>query len=195
LDSIFGTSSGWSYQALFVPALIPFVVVVLLSIPMLRIDLPTLKSVLADTTKRLGGPSLTLVGALIMVQLMTLGDDRAQTTIIGRTLASITGRSWPFFAPVLGALGAFFAGSATVSNLTFAGIQDSIARTLGFDRTSILALQSVGAAMGNMVAISNIVAVVSILGLQNQEGVVLKRTMIPLVVYALIAGVSGLILA
>jgi lactate permease len=195
LDSIFGTSSGWRYQTLFVPALIPFVLVVLLSVPLLRIDLPTLRTVLADTTKRLRAPSITLVGALIMVQLMTLGDDSAQTSIIGRTLASVTGRSWPFFAPVLGALGAFFAGSATVSNLTFAAIQDSIARTLGFDRTSILALQSVGAAMGNMVAISNIVAVVSILGLQNQEGVVLKRTAIPLVVYALIAGISGLLMA
>lgn len=195
LDSIFGTSSGWSYQALFVPALIPFVVVVLLSMPLLRIERPTLKAVLADTTNRLSRPSITLVGALIMVQLMTLGDDKAQTAIIGRTLASITGGSWPFFAPALGALGAFFAGSATVSNLTFASIQDSIARTLDFDRTSILALQSVGAAMGNMIAISNIVAVVSILGLQNQEGFVLKRTAIPLVAYALIAGISGLILA
>ena len=195
LDSIFGTSSAWSYNALFVPALIPFVVVVLLSIPLLRIDRHTLKQVTADTTNRLSGPSITLVGALVMVQLMTLGGESAQTTIIGRTFAAVTGTTWPFFAPVLGALGAFFAGSATVSNLTFAGIQDSIARTLGFDRTAILALQSVGAAMGNMVAISNIVAVVSILGLQNQEGVVLKRTVIPLVVYALIAGVSGLILA
>jgi lactate permease len=128
-----------------------------------------------------------------MAQLMTLGGDRAQTMIIGRTVATITGRSWPFFAPVLGALGSFFAGSATVSNLTFAGIQDSIARTLGFDRTSILALQSVGAAMGNMVAISNIVAVTSILGLVNQDGFVLKRTVIPLIVYGLVAGISGLI--
>jgi lactate permease len=114
--------------------------------------------------------------------------------IIGRTFAAIVGRSWPFFAPVLGALGTFFAGSATVSNLTFAGIQDSIARALGFDRTSILALQSVGAAMGAMVAISNIVAVSSILGLADQEGLVLKRTVIPLVVYALVAGLSGLIM-
>jgi len=195
LDSIFGTTSGWSYHAFFVPALIPFVVVVLLSIPLLRIDFPTLKTVVADTTNRLSGPSITLVGALIMVQLMTLGDDRAQTTIIGWTFASITGRSWPFFAPVLGGLGSFFAGSATVSNLTFAGIQDSIARTLGFDRTSILALQSVGASMGNMVAISNIVAVTSILDLVNQDGFVLKRTAIPLIVYCLVAGISGLILA
>jgi lactate permease len=194
LDAIFGTSSTWSYSALFVPALVPFVLVVLLSLKLLRIGFPTLKTVVADTTKRLSGPTITLVGALIMVQLMTLGDDRAQTMIIGRTFANITGRSWPFFAPVLGALGAFFAGSATVSNLTFAGIQDSIARTLSFDRTSILALQSVGAAMGNMIAISNIVAVASILGLVNQEGFILKRAVIPLVVYGLVAGVAGLIL-
>ena len=112
----------------------------------------------------------------------------------GRSVERGPCRAWPFFSPLLGALGAFFAGSATVSNLTFAGIQDSIARTLGFDRTSILALQSVGAAMGNMIAISNIVAVTSILGLENQEGFVLKRTVIPLVVYALIAGVAGLLL-
>src|SRR6516162_7365380 len=195
LDSIFGTSSTWSYNSLFVPALIPFVLVVLLSMPLLRIDLHTLEKVVADTTKRLSGPSVPLVGALIMVQLMTLGGDRAQTMIIGRTFAAVMGRSWPFFAPVLGALGAFFSGSATVSNLTFAAIQDSIARTLGFDRTSILALQSVGAAMGNMVAISNIVAVNSILGLVKQEGVVLKRTLVPLMTYGLIAGLSGLMLA
>jgi lactate permease len=194
LESIFGTSSAWSYNALFVPSLIPFVIVVLLSIPLLRIDLRTLKNAVADATNRLSGPSITLVGALIMVQLMTLGGDSSQTMIIGQTFATVTGGAWPFFAPVLGALGAFFAGSATVSNLTFAGIQDSIARTLSFDRTSILALQSVGAATGNMVAISNIVAVTSILGLENQEGLVLKRTVIPLVVYALVAGVSGLLL-
>ena len=195
LESIFGTSSTWSYSALFVPALIPFVAVVLLSMPLLKIDRRTLKRAVEDTTNRLTSPSVTLVGALIMVQLMTLGGDRAQTMTIGRTFAAAMGRSWPFFAPVLGALGAFFAGSATVANLTFAAIQDSIARTLGFDRTSILALQSVGAAMGNMVAISNIVAVTSILGLVNQEGFVLKRTLVPLMAYGLVAGLSGLILA
>ena len=195
LNSIFGTLISWSYNALFVPALIPFVVVVLLAMPLLRIDLPTIKTVAAGTTNRLSSACITLVGALIMVQLMTLGGEGAQTMIIGRTLATATGKSWPFFAPQLGALGAFFSGSATVSNLTFAGIQDSIARTLGFNRTSILALQSVGAAMGNMVAISNIVAVLSILGEFNQEGFVLKRAIIPLIVYGLIAGISGLILA
>ena len=129
-----------------------------------------------------------------MVQLMTLGGDQALTKIIGRQFAAMMGRSWPFFAPVLGALGAFFSGSATVSNLTFAGIQDSIAHTIGFDRTSILALQSVGAAMGTIISISNIVAVCSILGLVNQEGFVLKRAGIALVIYGLVAGLSGLVI-
>jgi lactate permease len=194
LDSIFGTPSDWSYKSLFVPALIPFVVVVLLSMPLLKVDLYALRKVAAETTTRLSGPSMILVGALIMVQLMTLGGDKAQTMIIGRTFAAVMGKSWPFFAPVLGALGAFFSGSATVSNLTFAGIQDSISHTLGFDRTSILALQSVGAAMGTIVSISNIVAVCSILGLVNHEGLILKRAGIPLVIYGLVAGLSSLII-
>ena len=189
LESIFGTPSAWSYNALFVPALIPFVAVVLLSMPLLRIDRHTLKRAMEDTTNRLTSPSVTLVGALIMVQLMTLGGDRAQTMIIGRTFAAVTGKSWPFFAPVLGALGAFFTGSATVANLTFAAIQDSIAHTLGFNRTSILALQSVGAAMGNMVAVHNVVAVCAVLGLKNEEGAILKKTLIPTVVYGIILAV------
>jgi lactate permease len=194
LDSIFGTSSAWSYNSLFVPALIPFVAVVLLSMPLLKIDFRALKKVAADTTKRLSGPSVTLVGALIMVQLMTLGGDQSQTTIIGRQFAAVIGKSWPFFAPMLGALGSFFSGSATVSNLTFAGIQDSIAHTLGFERSSILALQSIGAAMGTIVSISNVVAVCSILGLVNREGFIIKRASIAVLIYGLVAGLSGLIM-
>lgn len=41
--------------------------------------------------------------------------------------------------------------------------------------------------MGNMVCINNIVAVCMILGIYNQEGVIIKRTVAPMVVYGLIA--------
>jgi lactate permease len=113
-----------------------------------------------------------------MVQLMMVGGDKAKTMIIGKGFARSVGGAWPFFASCLGALGTFFAGSATNSNLTFGGIQDSIARSLELDRTSILALQSVGGAMGDMVCVNNITAVESIIGLVNQEGFILKRTII-----------------
>ncbi len=84
-------------------------------------------------------------------------------------------------------VGAFFAGSCTVSNLTFGPIQDAIATKMGLDRTLILALPSVGGAMGNMVAIHNLVAVCSMLGLGNQEGAILKRTTGPMLLSGAIA--------
>ena len=49
--------------------------------------------------------------------------------------------------------------------------------------------------MGTIVSISNIIAVCSILGLVDQEGFILKRASIPLVIYGLVAGMSGLIIA
>ena len=92
------------------------------------------------------------------------------------------------FASYLGALGTFFSGSATVSNLTFGGIQYGIAQQVGLSETLVLALQSTGAAMGNMICISNIIAVASIVGVNNQEGPVLKKTFLPMLIYGAIVG-------
>ncbi|EJS86098.1 LctP, partial [Pasteurella multocida subsp. multocida str. Anand1_cattle] len=74
---------------------------------------------------------------------------------IGKTFADVTGDKWVYFSSYLGAIGAFFSGSNTVSNLTFGGIQLSIAETTGMSVPLILALQSVGGAMGNMVCLNN----------------------------------------
>ena len=52
-------------------------------------------------------------------------------------------------------------------------------------------MQSVGGAMGNMVCIANIVAVCSVLSLEKQEGVILIRTTIPMLVYGILAGLTG----
>ena len=92
---------------------------------------------------------------------------------------------------LLGALGSFFSGSATISNLTFAGIQHAIAEQLSLPLQVVLALQSVGAAMGNMVCINNIVAVTAILGLKGQDGVILKKAAGILAIYAILVGSLG----
>ena len=132
-------------------------------------------------------PAFALFAALIFVKLMMTGGERAPVALMGSFLSGITGSNWQFFAAYLGALGSFFSGSNTVSNLTFGAIQDAIAGNLGLNRTTILALQSVGGAMGNMVCINNIVAVCSILGIFNQEGTIIKRTVIPMLIYGVIA--------
>jgi lactate permease len=132
-------------------------------------------------------PLPALLGALVFVRLMMVGGESSPVMLIGSTLAEVTGTWWPYLAAYLGALGSFFAGSCTISNLTFGPIQDAIAAQRGFDRTTLLALQSVGGAMGNMVAIHNIVAVCSVLGLRDVEGDILRKTVTPMLIYGLMA--------
>lgn len=196
LRGIFGTAMVWNFAALFVPAFVPFLLVVLLSMPLFSAPATVLKQSLAAATKRLRLPTITLVGALMMVELMMEGSGAkgSMTVIIGTSMAEVTGSSWQYFASLMGALGSFFSGSASVSNLTFGAIQQSIAVETGLNPVTILALQSVGGAMGNMICINNIVAVCTILGISNREGEILKKTILPMMVYALIAAGMTLLL-
>ncbi len=58
----------------------------------------------------------------------------------------------------------------------------------------MLALQSAGAAMGNMICINNIIAVSTILGIVNQEGHIIKKTILPMIVYGVIVALVGAVL-
>ena len=76
----------------------------------------------------------------------------------------------PFFAPSIGAIGAFLAGSNTVSNLSLSQFQFETANFLGISGILMVAAQSVGAAAGNMIAIHNVVAASATVGLLGREG-------------------------
>lgn len=196
LQGILGTEQSWSHSLLYVPSIIPFVVIALIA---LWRSSPGRMSVMARevtaiTFQQMKKSVIALLGALVFVRLMMMGNEQSLVALIGQHLAAITGGSWGFFAPFLGALGTFFSGSATISNLTFAGIQYSIAADLGLELSTVLALQSAGAALGNMVCINNIVAVASVLALGNQEGYILKRTALAMLVYGVIVSVVGSIL-
>jgi len=191
LRDILGEGLKWSHAVLYVPSVIPFVLTAGLALMLFQMT-RTAGSVLSETTGKIARPVVALFGALVFVQLLMTGGEQASTMILGRALAEASGASWIYFAPLLGALGSFFAGSATISNLTFGGIQFAIANEIGLPATVLLALQSSGAAMGNMICIHNIVAVCAVLGLVNKEGWILKRAIIPMLAYwvvlALVAG-------
>jgi lactate permease len=188
LENIFGTHESWAHSLLYVPSIIPFGFVSIIALWMGRSVKDKIKSILKETLSQMYGPTLALFGALVFVSLMMMGGEKSAVTIIGNKLAALTGNTWLFFSSFLGALGSFFSGSATISNLTFGGIQDSIAANLNLDRTTILAMQSAGASMGNMVCINNIVAVASILALGNKEGEILKKTVVAMLIYGVIIG-------
>lgn len=193
LNNIFCTQVSWSFQLLYVPALIPFVLISGLTFLLFRMQVSQLQSVLRETGSRLINPLFALLGALVCVRLIMLGGEQASAEILGRALADAVGANWQMFAAYLGALGSFFSGSATVSNLTFGGIQFAIAQNLGLQPTTILALQSVGGSMGNMVCIHNIVAICSILGIAKEEGRILRWNTLPMLMYGAIAGIVAVL--
>ncbi len=190
---ILGTDISWSHALLYVPSFIPFLLIVLLSFFVLKVNKEKQHVVFYTTLHKMKKPALALFGALVFVKLLMVGDN-APAFILGETLADITGNTWNFFAPFLGALGAFFSGSNTIANLTFGGIQLATAQSLDLNIANVLALQNVGGAMGNMVSIQNIVAGCAVLGLVNQEGAILKKTIWPLLLYGIIAGTIGVLI-
>ena len=194
LKNIFGSDVSSSYKLLYVPALIPFVITVLIAIPVFGVSGAKVKDIFATSLKQSKNPFIALMGALVMVNLMLVGGEHSMVKIIGRTFAEVTGNDWTIFSSYLGAVGAFFSGSNTVSNLTFGSVQLSTAETTGLSVALILALQSAGGAMGNMVCINNIVAVSSVLNIQNQEGTIIKTTIIPMVIYGIIAALCATLL-
>jgi lactate permease len=57
----------------------------------------------------------------------------------------------------------------------------------------MVALQAVGAAAGNMIAIHNVVAASATVGFLNKEGLILRKTIIPTLYYVTFVGLLGLI--
>jgi len=190
--NIFGTELSWSHAVLYVPSVIPFFLVSALSFALFRSPAETVRTTWGESFQRVLKPIGAFVGALVLVKLLMAGGEGSAAAVLGRGLAAGAGGAWQYFAVYLGALGSFFSGSNTVSNLTFGGIQQATAAELGLSRTTILALQSVGGAMGNMICIHNIVAVCSILGLQHSEGAILRKTFVPMLIYGVIAGAIAL---
>ena len=69
--------------------------------------------------------------------------------------------------------------------------QFETAKILGLSGALMVALQSVGAAAGNMIAIHNVVAASATVGLINREGDVIRITIIPLLYYLFLSGTIG----
>jgi lactate permease len=90
-------------------------------------------------------------------------------------------------------MGSFIAGSATVSNMMFSLFQFGVAAKISASGAIVTALQAIGAAAGNMICVSNVVAASATVGLSGREGVLIRRVLLPLSYYLVSAGILGMI--
>lgn len=138
-----------------------------------------------------------LVPTLIMVQVFTNSGVNssglaAMPLFIAETLSTSFSTLWLAVAPLLGATGALIAGSATVSTLTMAPVQYSIALDTGLPFTVVLALQMIGASAGNLLAIHNVVSVSVVVGLIHRENTIMHRLFTPAIIYLGVVVVIGI---
>jgi len=198
MSNILETGISSRFEPLYSPGLI-FVVCALISAVWLHAGRQGLGNAARDAGKVTLQTAVALISAIIMVRIfIQSGDNSAglpsMPVAVAETLAHGLGDFWPAVAPWVGALGSFVSGSATFSNMLFALLQLQVATDLNHSATSILALQGVGAAAGNMVCIHNVVAACAVTGILGEEGNVIRRTALPLVVYLFIAGLLGMML-
>ena len=114
---------------------------------------------------------------------------------MARALADLFSSAYFLIAPLIGVLGAFMSGSCTVSNTLFASLQFETATLVGLSQVFIVALQSMGGAIGNMICVNNIVSVCATTGTNGNEGKLIRTNIIPCLMYAcIVAIVVGILL-
>ncbi len=191
-------SVNFSMKPLYLPGTIPFMLVAILTIFIHRMKGEKVRAAWSDSIGRMKNPAIALFFAVAMVEIFkqsahnSLGMPSMPLSM-AETAAAFAGQTWPMFASFVGALGAFITGSNTVSDLLFAEFQYATASQLEIPRQIIVALQTVGGAMGNMVCIHNIVAASATVGLVGMEGILIRRNAIPLLLYGLVVGTTGLV--
>lgn len=194
-ENLFGSTITASFQPLYLPGTI-FIAVSLITYFIHGMNGKAYGRAWSQSAKTMVAASTALVFTVPMVQVFlnsgggAAGFDRMPIEL-ANGVAALAGEFWPLFATFIGGIGAFIAGSNTVSNMMFALFQYDVGSQIGVDPTWIVALQAVGGAAGNMICVHNVVAASAVVGLVGKEGAVIRKTLFPFAYYALISGAVG----
>ncbi|MCH2356419.1 MAG: L-lactate permease [Pseudomonadales bacterium] len=192
---IFGSDISASFQPLWSPGTI-FIIVSLITILLHGLKGSEYKRAFGNSLKTLIPASTALVFTVPMVQVFINSSGGAagyeqMPIALAEGVANLTGAAWPFFSTFIGGMGAFVAGSNTVSNMMFSLFQFGVGERIMADPTWIVALQAVGGAAGNIICVHNVVAASAVAGLIGKEGAVIRKTLLPFFYYALLTGSIG----
>ena len=194
VESLFGFEGiNWTWRVLNNPGLFPFLLVACCYMAARGMKADGVKKVFTTTCKQIKNATFALMFGIALVQVMRFtnytnpyGALDAMTTEVAKALADIFGTMFPLISPFIGAFGSLVAGSKTVSNIMFMNLQFEAALIVGLPTMLIAMSQSIGAAVGNMVCIHNIVAVTATTNATGKEGKLLVAATPPCVIYALL---------
>lgn len=193
--SIFGTNITASWEILFSPGS-AFIFVTVITFFLHKMTGAAYGKAWKSSAKTMLGAGSALIFTVPMVQVFMNSAGGAagfekMPIVLAEAVAGLAGSAWPIFAPLIGGLGAFVAGSNTVSNMMFSLFQFGVGERIGVDPTWIVALQAIGGAAGNVICVHNVVAASAVVGLLGKEGYVIRKTLVVFTYYALLPGALG----
>lgn len=173
-----------------------FLLSIFISILIFKISYKNIKDSIKYSLKALIFPSISIFFIVGFTQIMIYSGNNfsGKESMIESFLAIINPSILIFISPLIGAFGAFISGSATVSNILFSNFQLILSEKGGFYLPLILSLQLVGAGIGNMLALTNIISAQSTVGIHNKEKDVIKNNFIPFLIYLFLVIMIGLII-
>ncbi|WP_044895441.1 L-lactate permease [Bacillus alveayuensis] len=197
IEGFFGTNIGYKLSPLYVPGTI-FIFVSILTFFFHKMNWSSYQKAWSNSLKTVVSAGSALIFAVPMIKIFLNTQTEELTSmplVLAESLANVVGPLWPFFAPSIGALGAFIAGSNTFSNMMFSIFQFGAAQNIGLDVTAtsyVVALQAIGGAAGNMICVHNVVAASATVGLIGKEGILIRRALIPMSYYVFAGGAIGM---
>lgn len=197
ISDIFGTQISTSFSPVYSAGAI-FAIAAVVSVFILHTKINLLGQVVKNTNRTLLPSMIALATAIPMVRIFIHSSVNglnlaSMPVVLADNISLLLGNVWMIAAPFVGALGVFIAGSATVSNLMFSLLQFDIAVHYNLSPATILALQTVGASLGKMICVVNVVAAASVVGLEGKEGKIIRLTFIPALILVALAAVAGMI--
>jgi len=203
-NNILGTPFSEGIELLYLPGSL-FVLVAVATYLLHDMDRREISASWSEALRNIAPATVALWFAVAAVMIMQRSGDpvvleaaSASSGMLGllsELTADATGGLFPFFSGLIGAFGAFIAGSNTVSDILFGLFQYEAAQQVSVPTQVIVAGQAVGGAIGNLVAIHNVVAALTVVGLLGEEGRVIRLELIPLLYYSVATGLLTLILA
>jgi lactate permease len=178
-------SLKWAY----LPGTVPFMLVVLFSVFIFRMKKQKVIMACKNSFQQISGAAVALIAGVALVQIMLNtgnGSEGSMITEMAALVANISGRAYPVFATLLGMLGSFISGSATVSNILFSSFQFEVAQVIKMPEVLIMSMQCIGAAVGNMICINNVIAVMATVGCVGVGGKIIRINAIPAFLYYLV---------
>ena len=203
-NNILGTPFSESIELLYLPGTL-FIGIAVVTYALHGMNSQEIKDSWAEAFRNIAPAVVALWFAVATVMVMqrsnasvvleTASANAGMLQVLSQLTVDVTGQAFPFFSGFIGAFGAFIAGSNTVSDILFGLFQYEAAQSVGAPTQIVVGAQAVGGAIGNLIAIHNVVAALTVVGLIGEEGRVIRIELIPVLYYGVATGILTLLFA